>query len=228
MNTKYQLYGVLSGLVFFVLFFLACWPIAQFIPPPSPLQSGADLVAQYQDNIAMIRLGILLGLIAAMFLVPWSAVVALQIARTEGKVPFIAITSFGAGIANTVAFYLVFVIWAPAFYRLDRSPELIQLINDMAWLEFVMLFPPFAMQLVCIAIAGFRDTDQTGIFPRWFCYLSIWTALLIFPGGIAIFFKAGPFAWNGILALWTPLVVFSIYWVTMLVVLYKGIKAQAE
>lgn len=227
MNTRYQIWGVWSGVIFFVLFFLACWPLAQFIPPPSPTLSGEELVAKYQDNITLVRMAMPVGLIAAVFAIPWTAVIALQIVRIEGKVPVLGLTSLGAGIANAVAFYLVFVIWAPAFYRMDRSPELIMLINDMAWLEFVMVFPPFALQIVCIALAGFMDKSPKPIFPRWFCFLNLWVALMVVPGGLAIFFKTGPFAWNGLLAFWLPVTVFTIYFSAIIPLLLKGIKRQA-
>ena len=119
-----------------------------------------------------------MGLLGTALLVPWSAMVSLQIARMEEgrRVPLWAIFSFGAGCVNAVAFILPFIFWAGAFYRADRSPELVQLINDITWLEFLLFFPTFSMQLFCLAMAGFTQRQGPQVFPRWFLYLNLWMA----------------------------------------------------
>lgn len=226
-SPKAQMFGWWSGIAFFFLFFLACWPMARFIPPPSPTLSGEELIAMYSDNILMIRAAMVVGLIGAMLLVPWSATLSIQVARMEGKVPFWAITCFGAGIANAVAFYLPFIFWAGGYYRMDRMPELVQLISDITWLEFVMVFPPYALQTLAIAIPGLAYKGDNVIFPRWFCFLSIWVCILIIPGGFALFFYSGPFAWNGLLAFWTPVTVFTIYFAAVLPIVRKAIRNHA-
>ena len=167
-----------------------------------------------------------LGYFSAALLVPWSAVIALQLARIEGKQPMIAITSFGSGIANAVAFYMPFLFWSGAFYRGDQNPELVRLLNDTTWLEFVMLYAPFAFQTLCIAYVGISDKSATPTFPRWFCFLSIWVAILVIPGGFAFFFQQGPFAWNGLIAFWIPVTVFTIYFCAFVPLLFKAIKRQ--
>ena len=147
----------------------------------------------------------------------------------ESGIPVLGIMCFGAGIANAVAFYLPFVFWAAAYYRLERSPELVLLLSDMAWLEFVMLVPPFALQTVAVAIAGLKYKGETkSPFPRWFCYFSLWVALLVFPGAVAIYFFSGPFAWNGLLAFWLPVAVFCIYFSVTFPLVYKSIRQHAR
>lgn len=227
-SARSQLLGLWSGVAFFVLFFFALMPLANFIPPPSPGLSGEELLALYGGNILRVKAGIVLGLVSAALLIPWSATIAIQIARMEGRVPFWAITSFGAGIANAVAFYLPFIFWAGAYYTMDRPPELVKLLSDLTWLEFVMVFPPFAIQVLALGIAGLKYRDNAMVFPRWFCFFSIWVALLIVPGGLAIFFRSGPFAWNGLLAFWMPVTVFCVYLPVSFYLLYKSIISHAE
>ena len=228
MNANSQRLAVWCGLIFAVLFFIACWPIGGLLPPPSPTLTGPELMARYAENINWVKLAIPLGLIAAIFAVPWNAVLALQLARIEGKVPIWSLSSFGAGCTNVVIFSLPFIFWAGAFYRNDRDPVMFQLINDITWLEFVMTFPPLCMQLACTAFIGFQDKSEYPVFPRWLCYLNLWIAFLFIPGGLAIYFQTGPFAWNGILALWVPATVFGIYFCVMTPMLLKAITRQEK
>lgn len=68
MNTRNQLLCVWSGLAFVVIFMLGFWPLAHFVPPPSPTVTAADIVRIHQTNTWQIRLGLMMmgcsGLIA--------------------------------------------------------------------------------------------------------------------------------------------------------------------
>lgn len=48
------------------------------------------------------------------------------------------------------------------------------------------------------------------------------------PAALSVFFKTGPFAWNGLIAVYTPLVMYIIRWPTMMFVLLKAIKGQEQ
>lgn len=228
MSTRAQLVGVWCGLAFVFLFFFACWPMAEFLPPPSPLLSGEELLAKYADNIFMIRASMPVGMIAGVLVIPFSTTMALQLARMEGRVPFWAITCFGAGAANAVAFYLPFFIFATAYYRLDRSPELIQLMSDLAWIEFVTVWPPVVMQMLCVAFVGLSYQGPLQIVPRWLAYLSLWMALGIAPAGLVQFFKTGPFAWNGLISFWLPAFCFAMYFLVLVWAMRRAVLNQAE
>lgn len=226
MNTKYQRFAIWCGIAFFILFFAVCWPLSSFIPPPNPLLTGTELMALYEDHLFGIRFGIAVGYLAAMLLVPWSAVISIQMARIEGPYPLMSIVAFGAGVANAVAFCIPFLFWAAVFYRIERAPELVQLLNDIVWLEFVMLYAPFAMQTLAIAVVGFSDKSAMPTFPRWFCFLSVWVSVMILPGGLAVFFKAGPFAWNGLFSFWVPVMGFTIYFAALVPLMFRTVKRQ--
>ena len=223
---KSQLFAWWCGLAFFFLFFLATWPMMEFIPPPEPWLSADELVARVADHALKFRAGIIVGFIAAFLIVPWSAVVAIQISRLEGRFPLFAITAFGVGVANAVAFFFPYMMWAGAFYRLDRNLELVKLINDISWLEWIMTIQPTAFQLICIGVAGLVYKGSRQVFPRWFSYLNLWVALLFCPGMLALFFQSGPFAWNGLFCFWLPVVSFVIYFPVSLVVFRRAIKTH--
>ena len=221
---RFQKFGIWSGIGFFVLFGISCWNLAGFVPPPSPTLTGSELLETYRNNLFGVRLSMITAFIAAILLVPWSAALSIELARIEGRLPMMSLVAFGAGIANAVAFYLPFVFWSAGVYRMDRSPELVLLISDMAWLEFVMLFAPYITQMLAVAAVGFSDRSATPSFPRWFCFLSIWTAILAVPGGFVIFFKTGPFTWNGAFGFWIPVAAFCVYYSALIPLMFKALR----
>lgn len=216
------------GIGFGVLFFVGLAPLSGFIPPPSPELSGAELMAKYGDNLNLVKLGIVVGLLGATLLVPWSALVAIQTARMEEgrRFPLWAIFSAMAGTVNAVAFILPFIFWAGAYYRADRSPELVQLISDMTWIEFLLFFPTFSMQLFCLAMAGLSQRQGPQVFPRWFYYLNLWMALIGGTGILAIFFFGGPFAWNGAIGFYLPVGSYVPFLLITWWQFHKAIKAE--
>ena len=192
------------GVLFFVLFFVGTMAMMQFVPPPSPLLNGEELLAKYEDNLLLLRGGIIVCIFASALYVPWSVMVGFQLARLEGDFPVLSMSAVGAGFINAVAFLFPYVFWASVFYRPDRNPDAALLMNDMTWLEFVIVFSPFMVQLTCIGLIGLKFKGAQRVMPRWFAFLSLWAAILVTPGGLAVFFYEGPFAWNGILGFLHP------------------------
>ena len=151
----------------------------------------------------------------------------IQARRAEGGEAVASYVVLGAGLVNCMAFIIPFNFWAPALYRPEIAAATVQIFHDLGWLEFWMLLYPFFIQTVAVAYVGLNYKGQSqNPFPRWFCFLSLWTAVLILPAGIVIFFFTGPFAWNGLFAFKIPVLVFCIYYLCAFVVVYKAIKNQ--
>lgn len=225
-NEKFQIMCVWAGPVTFFLFFLALFPLMEFIPPVSPSLSGEELMAkEVGDNIIMVRLGVAVGIFASVFWIPFSAVISLQMSRIEGpRAPILSITQFGAGIITCYSLLVPFLSFAPAFYREHRDPALIQLANDTSWLQVVMIWPSAALQVVCIGMVGLLFKKGGTIFPRWYCYYCFWAAFSLVPGGLAVLFQHGPFAWNGLLAFWLAAFFFPPTMLLLVPILTKAIR----
>lgn len=215
-----------ATLAFFVLFWFSVWPMMHFLLPPNPTLTGEELVARYSGNIVMVKAGIIFAIIAALLIIPWATLMSVQIRRMEGRIPVLAITQFGAGVINSFAFIIPYVFWAGAWYRLDNDPAMVRIINDMAWLEWIMTFQPMSMQFGCLGLAILLYRGPRNVFPRWFGYLSLAEVFLIAPGSLSIFFYQGPFTWNGVIGFWFPVISFCIYIPTMLWQLRAAIKTQ--
>lgn len=227
MNSRIQLLSAWAGPVFLVLYLIAFWGIAGYLPPQSPLLSASDVAAFYEQHRNYVRAGQLLGLIFSTLLLPWFAVISVQMARIEGIFPVLALIQFGGGVLLIVFFQICSMLWIIAAWRPELDPNLIRLVHEASWLIFVMVFPAYTLQLICIAIAGFIDKSEHPIFPRWACYLNIWVGLSAIGGGFATFFKSGPFAWNGLLAFWLPVACFAVWLLVMAALLIMGIKRQS-
>lgn len=66
-----QLLTAWSGPVLVVLFFLGLVAFMDFVPPPSPTNSGQAIAAIYQDNLLSMRIGIVICSFSVALLAPW-------------------------------------------------------------------------------------------------------------------------------------------------------------
>ncbi|MGD9663540.1 MAG: hypothetical protein AB7U63_20045, partial [Porticoccaceae bacterium] len=57
-------------------------------------------------------------------------------------------------------------------------------------------------------------------------FYNIAVTTLFLPVGLIFFFKAGPFAWNGMIGFWIPLLDFFIWMVVMTVFLFKAVNQE--
>jgi len=69
-----------------------------------------------------------------------------------------------------------------------------------------------------------RDTPA---FPRWAGYLNLWVAVLIVPGMAMVYSKTGPFAWDGVIALYIPFGTFLVWILVMSPLLFRAINREA-
>jgi hypothetical protein len=226
MSKRIQLTCVWAGLAFFVLYLIAFAGIARFIPPPAASWSADKIDALFQDHAIQIRLGMVLGIIASSLLIPFFGVISVQIARIERQLPVLAVIQFGGAVLLVVFFEICGMLWATATFRSELEPSSVRMLNDLSWLTFVMIFPAYVLQLSCIAIASFMDRSADPLWPRWVGYLNAWVAMGGTGGGIAVFFKEGPFAWNGIVGFYIPIIAFVVWIGVMSYYMHTGITRQ--
>ncbi|MDB5968351.1 MAG: hypothetical protein JWQ90_801 [Hydrocarboniphaga sp.] len=228
MNTRLQLFCAWMGPVFLVLYGLAFMALGKYIPPQPPSWSPVDVAMFYAEHTNRIRIAQLLGIIFSTLLFPWFAVISVQMARIEGRYPMLSLMQFGGATLLIVFFQICSMLWIIAAWRQDLDPAIVRMLHESAWLIFVMVFPAFTMQLICLAIAGFMDKSPNPVWPRWACYFNIWVGFAGMGGGLACFFKSGPFAWNGLIGFYIPVAMFSIWLFINASLMIKGIKQQAE
>ena len=200
----------------YIAFLLAGMAIAGFLPSQPPSYTPAQIAAVYVgENIWRIRIGMVIALVGSMLYVPWTAILAKVIMRVEGKAGILTYCQIIAGCTNVLLTAYPTGYWLLASFRPDRNPELIQLINDISWSQFLGVITPFYFVPISIAIAAFLDEDPNPIIPRWVGWFNIWFELSLLPLVVIFWFQAGPFAWNGIFGFYLPFSIFFIWFFVM-------------
>jgi hypothetical protein len=216
-----------------------CWPVSvvvfgsafalvvRFVPPPSPALSAQQVADLFAANRTGIRIGVLIALFASGLLLPFLIVVSAEIKKIEGRLGLLAPVQFGGAIILVVFFQVIGLAWLAASFRPDASPEIVRAFNDYTWFVWSTLIPTGMIQFICMAIAAFMDIRERPTWPRWAGYLNLWVAFAYAGGVLAVFFKAGPFAWNGVVGYWIPVLLFVIGLSVTTVLLLRRARYEA-
>jgi hypothetical protein len=212
---RQQRFCIWAGVGFAPLFFLGFALVAQFVPPPSPSKTAAEITRMFAEDRDRIRIGLWITTAASPLLAFYVAALTHQIRRISGPGSPIATAQSIAGCCIVLEFIFPLLVWQTAAYRGTRDPDLVLLLNDLAWLPFVGIVGTYIAQTVCIAYAVLTDEHAEPVLPRWTAYLNLWAALGVASGSLVVFTQEGPFAWNGILAWWVLVFAFFVWFVVM-------------
>lgn len=197
-----------SGPLMVALFLLSFLFMAGFIPPSDPSATAAENVDLYADRYIGIKAGMVVALFGSALLTPWGVAISGQLERISGAKP-LARTQMLSSALGALTFIIPITMWIAAAYRFDDRPaEVTQALQDIGWLQFVCVVWVVFLQMVCIGWAILIDDSDEPVIPRWVGYLNLWAAAGVFPAGLIPFFWDGPFAWNGAIGFYVPLVMF--------------------
>jgi hypothetical protein len=178
--------------------------ISGFIPAQAPSASGRTIAHWYSANATAIRLGLVISMIGFTLFVPFGIAIAIQTRRTEGR-PVLTYIQIAAVAIAALEGVMSVCIWVAAAFRPNViDPNTTRALNDLGWFAFLLDVPPFSVWLGAIGIAILRDRSPTPVFPRWLGYLNLWVAFDICGALLIPFFKTGPFAYDGFMALYVP------------------------
>lgn len=232
MEARVQRVLIWTGPVMVLIWFATFIFVMGFFPPSDPGASAEEIRQLYAEDTTLIRLGLVIVMAASALLVPWAAAIAGVLWRIDGA-KALAATQFVSCALLSLEFITPIGVWMAAAFRFDgRSAEVTEALHDLGWILFVTVIWSLIVQMICIAVAIFIDRGSEPVLPRWLGYLTAWAALLITPAGMVLFFKEGPFAWNGIVGIYIPLAAFAI-WMGAIsyrahVALSREITADAE
>ncbi|MGV0644193.1 hypothetical protein ABQE44_12390 [Mycolicibacterium sp. XJ2546] len=192
--------------------------LARVTPPPRPDVTAADKVAFFTTNGLTIQIGFSLLLILLGGAAITNGLVAYQMKRMSVGSVFAYAYIGGMGVGALPGFLLVAVCFLTAALRADRDPGLVSMLYDVGMLSYNGSLGCFSVAYLVLAIAILYDRND--IFPKWFSYVSIWQIITEVIATQMFVFYSGPFAWNGSLAFWWSVVVFTI-WLGALIMLLK-------
>lgn len=200
-----------GGPILVVTMFVGWGLIAGFIPLPSPTNSPEEVVRFFSENPLRLRIGILICMFGSAFLGLWVAALTVQIKRIEGYVSPLAYAQLALGAAAVVEFLTPLAIWGAVAFRPEEGPLITYRLNDVAWILWLAVGQSITLQAVVFGYAILQDKRKDPIFPRWLAYFNFWCATLFLPCGLCMFFKAGPFAWDGVIAWWVVAIAYAIW-----------------
>jgi hypothetical protein len=215
-----------SGYAFFVLYLIGIVVVAGFIPPPAPGWSGEEISAFFADRQMRVLVGMSICAVASALYVPWGVSIFGEMLQMERSrfAPLSVVQVISAGLG--AAFFAISpLMWLALAFRAGHTADAIWVLNDFAWISWIVSWPFFGVQAAALGICVL--THRSAVLPRWTGYFSIWFALSMFPASLIVFFHSGPFAWNGVFGIYLPLGMFALWYHLVTFYLRKGIKARA-
>jgi hypothetical protein len=200
--------------------------VMKFFPPSNPAAKAQEIVAMYARGEIRIKVGLVIVMAASALLVPWGVAISGQLKRIRGA-KALADTQMLSCAVLSLEFITPIGVWMAAAFRFDdRAADVTEAIHDIGWILFVTVIWSVWVQMLAIAAAVLIDRGPSLVLPRWVGYLSIWASMLILPAGLVLFFKSGPFAWNGIVGIYIPLAAFAIWVTALTIAVHRALTAQ--
>jgi len=199
-----------------------------FAQPMSPTLSAQQVADFYFDpaNLTRIRYSMVVFNWFGVALIPLLVMIALQINRMAHRTPLFTYCFIGCIAGGPTLFCIADLFWLIAAFRPERSPELVLLFNDMAWITFTSQVTFLVCQNVFLAFAIYLDRQARPIFPNWVAHFNIAAALAMAPAGFAALHLTGPLAWDGLVSFWVKNGAIAVWMVVMTVMLGKAIYRQ--
>lgn len=179
------------------------------------------------ENATGIRIGVTLMLISFSLWAPWAAVIAYWTKQIESCPPILTYTQLICAACAEMVGVLCAFFWGVAAYKPGIvSADITMTLNELGWMMFLIPWAPYSMWCIAVGVAILQDKREEPLFPRWIIGLCFWTAFLFMPAFAPLFFKTGGFAYNGLLGMFVPLLVFFVWIEGISFAMTKKLKAE--
>jgi hypothetical protein len=165
--------------------------------------------------------------ICGIMLLPLFMVIVVQMKRMATQSHVFAYCYLTAAVSGATLFALADIFFLVATFRPGRNPELVMLLNDMAWIIFIAPVGALVAMNLILAAAIHFDAGPNPVFPRWVGFYSLATGLAMAPAVGAAIFKSGPLAWDGAVSFWLRNGSFALFVLVMFFVLRGVLHRQA-
>jgi hypothetical protein len=222
-------FGGYSGYAAIILFIIGGVWLGGMLPPLlNASDSPAQAVAKVSDNLLAIQIGSIFLIASFALFGSFGAGMAMQVRRYETTPGWsyiqLIFTAAGTTLALIVAFAWALMVFRPETYH----PSIVLMWADLAYFIALFSVPVFGGWCVMVALSIFFAEEGNEPFPRWAGYLNLWMVLLFAPGQMIMFFKEGPFAWHGVIAMYLPFIAFFIWIGVMSHLMIKIAKEESE
>lgn len=196
-------------------------------PPMSPQDTPHAVAVFYAQHTVRLRVGLVLGFGAFGLCGPFLAEMTTQLRRIRYISPVLARTQSMSSALGWTFLAMPLIFFLVTAFRPHRDPAVLQGLNDLSWLTFLMPYAPFCVLVIAAGVAMLQDTDPEPIFPRWYGYLNVWCGLLFAPAAMMPVFKSGPLDWRGLISLWLGFAAFGVWLVAGSWTMDRAVRRQA-
>jgi hypothetical protein len=199
-----------------------------FLHPMSPALPAEQVAAFYRDpaSLPRIRYSMIVFNWFGVALIPFLALIVMQIRRMAHRTPILAYCFLGCIAGGPTLFCVADLFWLLAAFRPERDPALIQLFNDLAWVTFTSQVGFLVGQSVFLALAVYLDRQPRPVFSPWVGHFNLLVAAALAPAAFTALAMDGPIAWNGLISFWVKNGAIAAWIVVMAVVLGQTIYRQ--
>nr|WP_090340345.1 hypothetical protein [Mycolicibacterium malmesburyense]CRL69438.1 hypothetical protein CPGR_01253 [Mycolicibacterium malmesburyense] len=197
-----------------------------FLHPMSPTMSVEEVAAFYRDETARIRYSMILFNWFGVGLIPTVVLLAMQVRKMAHRTPILSYCLIACAGGPPTLFLIANMFWLLGSFRPERSPELTQLLNDLAWVTFTVLVPYLIAQCLVLALAIYWDRQERPVFRPWVAHFNLLIALALVPAAFGAVTFEGPVAWDGVLSFWVKNIAIAVWIVVMGIVLSQNIRKQ--
>ncbi|MBJ7338336.1 hypothetical protein [Mycolicibacterium sp.] len=226
-NIQTQLISLWTAPIVGLILLIAFVAFPGFFPPMSPTMTADEVARFYRDHTAMVWFSMITFNLVGIMLIPFFMVIVVQMKRMATQSHVFAYSYLTAAVSGATLFALADIFFLVAAFRPDRSPELTQLLNDLAWITFVAPVGMVVAQCLLLGLAVYFDDGPRPVFPRWVGHYSVATAIAMTPAVGAAVFTTGPLAWNGAVSFWLRNIAFGAFIVVMFFPVRSALHRQA-
>ena len=133
----------------------------------SPDMTADQVAAFYAENKAMVWFTMITFNICGIMLLPLFMVIVVQMKRMATQSHVFAYCYLTAAVSGATLFALADIFFLTAAFRPGRNPELVMLLNDMAWIIFIAPVGALVAMNLLLAAAIHFDNGPNPVFPRW-------------------------------------------------------------
>jgi hypothetical protein len=214
-------------IIFTAIYGLALRFLLHMLPPPTAKWSSAQIAQFYAEHSTEIKWGATIASWTSAFLVPLAIVVGIQLYRHERGRPVWSIVAVANGVIMSLFLVLPPLFWGVAAFTPNRPAEVTAIMHELGTLTLTTTDQYYIFMWVAVVVICLLPNRVVhSPFPRWYGYFTAWTALMFEAGAIAFLTRGGPFAWNGLLVFWSPLLLFGVWIGVTSTLLLKSLNKQ--
>lgn len=197
-----------------------------FVHPMSPTMSADEVAGFYRDETARIRYSMILFNWFGVGLIPTVVLLTMQVRKMAHRTPVLSYCLIACAGGPPTLFLIANMFWLLGSFRPERSPELTQLLNDLAWVTFTVLVPYLIAQCLVLALAIYWDRRDRPVFRPWVAHFNLLIAVALMSAAFGAVTFEGPLAWDGVLSFWVKNIAIAVWIVVMGAVLAQNIRRQ--